>query len=38
MPDWLRIVLIGAGLWTGVSIVSGLLYVWAAMRLKGREE
>lgn len=38
MPDWLRVVLIALGLWTGTSIVAGLLYVWAASRLKGRDE
>lgn len=36
MPDWLRVVLIGIGLWTGVSILSGAVYVWAAWRLRER--
>ena len=36
MPDWVRVVLIGIGLWTGVSILSGAVYVWCAMRWRNR--
>ena len=37
MPDWLRLVLIGLAYYVGVSMVSGVVYCWAAWNWKRRD-
>ena len=38
MPDWLRLVLIGLAVWTGVSFLSGAVYAVCAYRLREARE
>lgn len=38
MPDWLRIVLIGTAVWTGVVLVSWGVYGWESWRLRREGE